>query len=595
MKRPLLAALALLALAVAAPAGAQEGAITIRPALFDGIAQPSQRIGPLTIANTTATPIDVEVFPVLLEQRPDGGVSVRQDEAARAEALRLLHIVGPTRFTLRPGKARSLAAVLRARSTEDNFYGGILFQATPRQKTTGSSSITQIFQLNARVLLRPPKALARPAFELTGIRGEQSGAERIRLLAAVENTGNVALMPRGRVRIRDERGQVRFTGRLEELEIFPGAEVELAAEFAEPVLPAGRYEVAATVTAAGQKESISAPLELFGPNELPTRKARLLALSFPQAYVDEGLTITATYRNTGNVPFTPRATLIAGSGTPIPMAAEQVAPGKTGTARASVRLAGRQSRELTVKLFAEGRELDARTVSVTPLPRPSLADRLQDWILTHAILLVAALGGAVLVMAISLAVVLIRRLRRKEKEPALELDLLTRLAARTAPLSSDEPALNGRTNEAMKEPAAPRGAAKAFARAPLASAAEEAAVEAATPASPEPAPSRAAPAPGPARPKLMFDPPPDWLAQAEATQEMRVQSTASPPTARERPAHGRSPMVERNGGERPSSGPRGNGPHARAAQADKISAGRALALTGAAALAIVAIERLRRR
>lgn len=334
----------------------------------------------------------------------------------------------------------------------------MVFEAKPKQATAGSS-IVQVFQLNARVLLRPPKSAARPAFHLSGIRGEQSGVKSIRLLAAFENTGNIALRPHGAVTVRNSLGQVRFRGPLSELEVFPGATVELGAELAEPVLPAGRYEVVATVTAAGRKESISAPLELFGPNELPTRKAELLTLTYPQAYVDGDLTVTATYRNTGNVPFAPRATLVAGSAKPIEMATEQVPPGETGTARASVHLAGLQSRELTVRIFAEGRELDSRTASVTPLPRPSLADRLQDWILAHALLLVGGLAALVLAMMATLALVLVRRGRRRGRSEDDGLELLARLPTVTPPprpqqASASVPAAASEEEEAQASAAA---------------------------------------------------------------------------------------------------------------------------------------------
>jgi hypothetical protein len=156
-------------------------------------------------------------------------------------------------------------------------------------------------------------------------------------------------------------------------------------------------------------------------------------LHAPRAFVDENLEVTASYANTGNVPFKPRALLIVQGQKPLAMEAELVTPGTVGEARASVPLSGRQSRDLTVTLYAEGRELDSRSASVTPLVRPSFSARVEDWVLAHAFLLVGALVALVLALVIALPIVFVRRGRRGERASDIRLGLVAKLPPRNLP------------------------------------------------------------------------------------------------------------------------------------------------------------------
>lgn len=409
------------ALSLPAPAVPQQPSISLTPSRAEGEATAGSPVGPFTIQNGTQDRYSVRVFPILLGQRPDGGLVVRDDAAALADARRLLR-VQVRRFGLAPGGARSVLALVKRVPASGAIYGGVLFQARPSGEPEGGGRITNVLQLNASLLLRPARQRLR--FASDRIRAEQAGPRRLRLLVPVTNRGNADAAVSGTVAIRDARGKRIGEERLRGFDILPGATVELPAVVKQKLRP-GAYTLAATLEAGGRTLRSRGALRLFGVNQIRTQGARLLDFPSPEAYTGEKFDVRATFENTGNVDYAPQAVLEArpvargGRGRVAltePMRVEEAAPGEKGKLTASVTLSDEaESYALTVRLLDGKRELDARSVSVTPAEKPPLLERVGDTLTENALPIIAALA-ALLTLAAIVGIRYVRRLRAAAAE-----------------------------------------------------------------------------------------------------------------------------------------------------------------------------------
>jgi hypothetical protein len=398
------------AAALAVPAGAQAPlrALTITPALAEGVSYPGQRIGPFTILNTSGKRYAVDVFPVLVGQRIDGSLFVREDPASRARARRFIDLGDEPPFPLGSGEARSVSSAFSFHPPERDFYGGVLFKGVPAESAE-KSPLVQVLQLNARISLRPPPELEQVVAKLASVRAEQAGNRGLRFLVRLANKGNVAVRPEGALRVLDASGNVRFRGRLGALQVIPGYTVDLPVPLTSAVLPTGTYTVDARVRIGAKLLRMRAPMELFGPNQVATRRAEILSVDLADAYIGREARVEVGYRNTGNVPFAPRMSIEVSDGTMMPLATESTAPGAEGHATGVIRFDDARPREVTVRLKADGRPVDSRTISVTPVELPPVYDRVENWIVEHALLLVGALAGLVGALLALVANLLLRR------------------------------------------------------------------------------------------------------------------------------------------------------------------------------------------
>lgn len=399
-------------LLLSAPGASGQDTLTISPSEAEGIATPGTRTGPFEITNSTDTSYEMEVFPVLVGQNSDGALLVRQAPEDLRVAARSLRVIGDRSFDLKAGDSRSVMAKLISAVPDGGFYGGVLFQGTPPAES-GGAQVTQVLQLNARVYLEPPADAQRPQFELTDLRVEQNGSRRLQALLGFHNTGNTVLLPSAGLAVRDDDGDIRFKGRMDGLGVIPGASVDIPVDLGGRVLEAGSYRVEAKVRSEGRTRRIARPFELFGPNEVATEAAEVVGFDPPQAEEGAETEITVRYENTGNVDLTPRAELVVGGlGEPVALETSSSTPGELGSATGSVHLKGVSSRQLTVRLLADGRELDKSSVTVTPTPSRPLSERTSDWLTENALLLMALLLGLVFALTIAFAVVLRRRAAR---------------------------------------------------------------------------------------------------------------------------------------------------------------------------------------
>lgn len=411
-------------LAVPALAAAQEPppSIHLTPARAAGVIERGQTIGPFTILNGTDRSFDVRVFPILLGQDRKGGLFVRDDPATlRTAAARLA--VQVRGFPFGPGVARSVFGRVRSAPRGQGFYGGILFRATPRGARR--EQITNVLQINGRITLDPPASQRRFAWATGPIRAQQEGRRRLRLLVPVTNRGNTFAVVGGVVRARDASGRVVVTRPVRGFRVLPGATVDLPTVFSTPVLPKGGYTLDAGVRGVRAGVRATGRMDLFGPNEVRTELARIVAFDAPKAYIGDDTEVKAKFRNTGNVKWAPGARLevrpLVGSQLGavvqrVTLKGESVGPGRQGEVSGKVRLpSGTRSFELRVALLAGGRELDTRATSVTPVKRPPLATRVKDYVTEHAILIVLLILAGVVVAGV-FVVRYIRRLQAAAKE-----------------------------------------------------------------------------------------------------------------------------------------------------------------------------------
>jgi hypothetical protein len=378
--------------------------LTIAPARTHGIAIRGASFGPIALRNDTAQSFAVRVFPVLLAQDRQGGLLARDDPRSVHAARRHLSAPGK-RTVLRPGGRLTRIATLRKPSRRHNFYGGLLFKGIP-QRSGSSPQIVTIYQLNEALLLKPPPRLQRIRLRSAGIRAETIGGKRkkLRVLLSLANVGNTDVVPRGRLRVHDAKGRLVVVRPLSRIDIIPGATVDLTALITKQ-LPAGEYGLSAEVRAGRQRLRVHGQMRLFDVNQVETRAAKLSEFKAPTAYRGEPVKIQAKFRNTGNVPYAPRAQVSVQqvaprqgrAGSPATLEVSRTAPGDEGGISGSVGLpASTGAYELTVSILEGDRVLDSRAVTVTPVAKPGILARIRDWITRHVIAIVGVMLGAIL-------------------------------------------------------------------------------------------------------------------------------------------------------------------------------------------------------
>ena len=410
----------------AAPAsGQEEPSLVLTPSRAESEATRGATLGPFTIRNGTDQRYTVTVVPILLGQARDGGLFVRDDAAALAAARRLLR-PQIRRFDFPPGAARSVFALVRRVPKQGAIYGGVLFRARPREQAGGGGRITNVLQLNATLLLRPPPERRRARFTTERIRAEQADRRRLRLLVPVVNRGNTDAAAAGTVTVQNDAGRTVVERRLRSFDVLPGATVDLATIVSKK-LRAGRYTLSATLRAGGQRLRSKGTLRLFGTNQVRTQNARLTDFPSPKAHKGEPVEVEATFENTGNIGYAPDAVLEARPVGPKDrgtvavkeeMQVEEAAPGEKGKLNASIRLPeDAESFTLTVRLLDGTRELDSRSVSVTPTEKPPLLERIGDSLTENALPIIGILA-ALLLAASVLGLRYVRRLRAAAQQAA---------------------------------------------------------------------------------------------------------------------------------------------------------------------------------
>jgi hypothetical protein len=405
------AAVLVAGLVPATTAAAADSTVTLSPSRVEATAAKHLRAGPFGLRNTTSLTYRTTLHPVLLGQNRDGGIFVRADAPSARRAAELLDVYGAPQ-PLAPGQSLSSYVVLRRPARAGNFYGGVVFRNEPIGRAQGSS-VRQVLQLAASLYLRPPRRAWRVRPAAAGaIRGEQAAEHDLRLLAPVANRGNVDLPARGRLVVRDERGD-RVAGAPLAIErVLPGATVDLAAK-PPGTLPAGRYTTEATVRMGSRTVHLRGRFELFGPDELARRDGELTALD-AKAVTGKPFDAALRWRNTGNLPWRPAAAVaVRRLSDGAVVARRRVAlPAGGGDARLRLPALAKGNYEIAARLLDGRTELDRRSAGVTPTAALGLLDSLQDW-LRRSPLVWAGLLVLLLVAVVAVFTRRERRLRRR--------------------------------------------------------------------------------------------------------------------------------------------------------------------------------------
>lgn len=408
------APLALLAVAaLAAPASAVRSTLTLSPSQAHGIARVGEAVGPFGLQNFTPLGYKLDIVPTLLQQDLDGTISVDQRSKVLAEAKQLLtgreraQLLGPGDRVL----ARSRILALR----DDSLYAGLIFRAVPTEK--GKSPIQQVAQIGASIYLDPPRPLRRVQFSALTPRGENRG-RKLFLIAPFRNTGNYFTQLNVKATVRDASGKIVFTHFTKPLKVLPGFTVEFPVEVT-TVLPAGRYEITSSGLALGKVWRAKGPLVLYGPNQVATRNARLVGDPRASGYQGEPESISATWRNTGNIRYAPTVRYELRTGNDISvtrpvrtgmLTADPADAGKTASIQGAIPVPeGRGPFTVTLKLYDGSRQLDSGNVSFFRTKKPSWWHRFTDWLKHHVAILLLGLLLIVLVVA----ALLVRRARRQ--------------------------------------------------------------------------------------------------------------------------------------------------------------------------------------
>jgi hypothetical protein len=401
----------LAALAPSARAAATDS-LTLSPPRVIGSTKAGTRLAPLNISNTTGRAYRVQVVPVILRQGRNGALQVGSDAESRLVARQLLDVPA-TAFPLAPGQARSIRARVRRRE-RGGATAGLLFRAVPAHRGSG---ITSVLQLAGAVYLRAPGARTRLATE--PIRSEQTAPGKIRLIAPVRNAGSAYVSVRARIIVRDAAGGVVARARVGSTRIIPGATVDLAAPL-RARLNAGAYRIEARMSSGRVRVRATGTMHLYGTNAVRTTTARIARVRSLEVVAGEPMDVDASFANTGNVPWAPRATYeIRDVASGAEGRALATGPLETRSARPGARMPisgqialpkGMRQAEVAIVLHDRHRELDRRSVTVTVRPRPPLSAQITDIVTRNAVLLVTVLMAA-LVLAMGATVMIALRAR----------------------------------------------------------------------------------------------------------------------------------------------------------------------------------------
>jgi competence protein ComEA len=436
----------------AATPGKKQGLLGISPPRRVEVGRPPLTLRPTLVQNTTDQTFAMTVFPALLTQRLDGSFDI--DKTPRnLRAAQLILDVGPTKFELAPNRQINIHFrwVNLPRGTRA-VYTGLVVTGVPKSKRT--SAVSSILRLLGTNFFRLPGPY-RSSGTIVRVRGEQAGPRQLRFLSRVRNTGQVADSPkRGVTKIEDADGLVVARLPWTSGVILPRYQREFSV-LLKKVLPAGRYTAVSSMTfGRPARRSVKRwRFTLTGPNQLPTRKLTLPAVSLSGNIGDPGH-VTATVKNVGTAasPVVLRVVLDRVSLTDqreVPVAALRkkvgsLTVGKSATYSFDLGQLEKASYRATVVAGDGTTDFDQRTANLTPRTRAGFFARIWNS-------LEDVLPWLLLVLAL-LAIVFLLLLRRRrdedeeEDEPAAAVPVVPASVSAPAPRPAAAPVDGAKVN-----------------------------------------------------------------------------------------------------------------------------------------------------
>jgi competence ComEA-like helix-hairpin-helix protein len=419
------------------------GLLGISPPRRVVVARPPVSLRPTLVQNTTDQTFKMTVVPALLIQRLDGSFDI--DKSPRnLRAAQLILDVGPAKFELPPNRQidihfRWVNLPRGARAV----YTGLVVTGVPKGKRT--SAVSTILRLLGTNFFRLPGPY-RSSGTIVSVRGDQAAPKQLRFVSRVKNTGQVADSPkRGVTAIENAGGRVLARLPWTSGVILPRYQREFPV-LLKKVLPAGRYTAVSSMTfGRPARRSVKRwRFTLTGPNQLPTRKLALSAVSL-SGQVGDRAHVTATVTNTGTA-ASPVVLKIVLSRVSLTQQRElRVASLRKAEGRLRVGQSGTYSFDMSKLAKAsyrarfvagDGRvDFDERTANLTPRVGRGFFAQIWDW-------LKGALPWLLLLLALLVILFLLLRRRRDDdddEEQGQELPVVVPPAA-AEPQAAPEPA-----------------------------------------------------------------------------------------------------------------------------------------------------------
>ncbi len=243
--RTILAPLLSLALA---PALAQTGVGVSPPRVLLPLAPGSETTQSIQVdhpGRQGVLAVTVVLSDVLL--KPDGS-PLYLDPGSHPKSLTRWLSVTPLEFRLSPQGVQEVRYTVRVPpgTPEGSYWGIVFFESAPAESRGGEGIGIRIKTRVGHVVYvdvgRPARSGRIQGFRYLGGSGREGPQVRI----VFQNTGNGVLRLKGRLEVRDERGQVVARGQVPETASLPGATHEVPAPLEKP-LPPGRYAVLAVL------------------------------------------------------------------------------------------------------------------------------------------------------------------------------------------------------------------------------------------------------------------------------------------------------------------------------------------------------------
>jgi hypothetical protein len=405
-------------LAVVAPAGAaaaEPGGLLVSPSRIDVKVRTGDSLPPIALRNGTGRTLVIDVAAVPARQELSGLPVFELSRRSLAEGRRMWR-VNPRRIRLAAG-GRATVAVIAGRPPRRGrvgAYGVVAFTAHQVERRGSGAVIAPTVRLASNLLLRYPGPV-RLDGRATALRAEQAAKRTLRFLARIRNDGNLHVRPRARLTVTTAAGRPVVRRAFHAENVLPDAERELPLDVT-TLLPAGIYRARLDARVGRRRSRQDMTLRLVGPNELPTAALRIVSLQTPQPDASEDFDVKLEFANPGSASIMPTGMLsVARSGDQRPVARRPLRPGTLAPgerAQLTIQLPGVRtgSYDLTARFTSGPRVLAERTVAFQTGTRPTLLERLQDWMASH-ILLVLAGFAAIVGVLVGALLTYVRRLR----------------------------------------------------------------------------------------------------------------------------------------------------------------------------------------
>jgi hypothetical protein len=241
MNRPAL----LIAFALPAIAAAD---INVSPMLIEKTVTPEDHQLELTIANTSDTPLTVELFTTPMEHNRKGE-AVEGNGAYAYDVSKAIHLPAD-RITIKPRKWRRIHADVDVPARHGGGYAFIHVRTVPDPKATAMVVASVDFRVIVELNFGAPSA---PSLHVEDVVSDPSG-----LRVAVRNDGDSHYRPSGALELRDPSGNVVFSSALQPENVFPKLTRELKLAQPAPKLQPGRYTAVVTVGSQSVERAVAA-------------------------------------------------------------------------------------------------------------------------------------------------------------------------------------------------------------------------------------------------------------------------------------------------------------------------------------------------